>query len=280
MKILITGANGQLGRELQRQYGKRDDELILTDVKDLDITDVIAVNKFVNENKPDVIINCAAHTQVDKCEEQIELATKINTVGPKNLAAAAFNIGAEIVQVSTDYVFDGEGNKELTEFDATNPQSVYGATKLEGEKLVKALNPKHYIVRTAWLYGDGGNFIKTMLKLSKDRDELKVVNDQIGTPTSTVDLANVIIKLVDEKNYGLFHCTCKGVCSWYDFAVEIFKIKNINIKVNPCTSDEFPTAAKRPKYSVLRNYMLELTTGDITRDWKESLREYLAELEI
>lgn len=280
MKILITGANGQLGRELQRQYGKRDDELILTDVKDLDITDVIAVNKFVNENKPDVIINCAAHTQVDKCEEQIELATKINTVGPKNLAAAAFNIGAEIVQVSTDYVFDGEGNKELTEFDATNPQSVYGATKLDGEKLVKALNPKHYIVRTAWLYGDGGNFIKTMLKLSKDRDELKVVNDQIGTPTSTVDLANVIIKLVDEKNYGLFHCTCKGVCSWYDFAVEIFKIKNINIKVNPCTSDEFPTAAKRPKYSVLRNYMLELTTGDITRDWKESLREYLAELEI
>lgn len=280
MKILITGANGQLGRELQRQYGKRDDELILTDVKDLDITDVIAVNKFVNENKPDVIINCAAHTQVDKCEEQIELATKINTVGPKNLAAAAFNIGAEIVQVSTDYVFDGEGNKELTEFDATNPQSVYGATKLDGEKLVKALNPKHYIVRTAWLYGDGGNFIKTMLKLSKDRDELKVVNDQIGTPTSTVDLANVIIKLVDEKNYGLFHCTCKGVCSWYDFAVEIFKIKNINIKVNPCTSDEFPTAAKRPKYSVLRNCMLELTTGDITRDWKESLREYLAELEI
>jgi dTDP-4-dehydrorhamnose reductase len=280
MKILITGANGQLGRELQRQYGKRDDELILTDVKDLDITDVIAVNKFVNVNKPDVIINCAAHTQVDKCEEQIELATKINTVGPKNLAAAAFNIGAEIVQVSTDYVFDGEGNKELTEFDATNPQSVYGATKLDGERLVKALNPKHYIVRTAWLYGDGGNFIKTMLKLSKDRDELKVVNDQIGTPTSTVDLANVIIKLVDEKNYGLFHCTCKGVCSWYDFAVEIFKIKNINIKVNPCTSDEFPTAAKRPKYSVLRNYMLELTTGDITRDWKESLREYLAELEI
>jgi dTDP-4-dehydrorhamnose reductase len=279
MKILITGANGQLGRELQKQYGKRDDELILTDVKELDITDVIAVNKFVNENKPDVIINCAAHTQVDKCEEQIELATKINAIGPKNLAAAAFAIGAEIVQVSTDYVFDGVRNKELTEFDNTNPQSVYGSTKLEGEKLVKALNPKHYIVRTAWLYGDGGNFIKTMIKLSKDRDELKVVNDQVGTPTSTVDLARVIIKLVDEKNYGLFHCTCKGVCSWYDFAVEIFKIMNINIKVNPCTSEEFSAVAKRPKYSVLRNYMLELTTGDITRDWKESLKEYLAELE-
>lgn len=278
MKILITGANGQLGRELQRQYSKRDVELILTDVSELDITDVVAVNKCINEKRPDVIINCAAHTQVDKCEEQIELATKINTIGPKNLAAAAFNVGAEIVQVSTDYVFSGDGDTELTEFNETNPQSVYGSTKLEGEKLVRALNPKHYIVRTAWLYGDGNNFVKTMIKLSKDRDELKVVNDQVGTPTSTVDLARVIIKLIDEKNYGLFHCTCKGVCSWYDFAVEIFRIKNINIKVKPCTSEEFPTAAKRPKYSVLKNYMLELTTGDITRDWKEALKEYLAEL--
>ncbi len=279
MKILITGANGQLGREIQKQYKGKDVELLPTDVKDLDITDVLAVNKYVSENKPDVIINCAAHTQVDKCESQLELATKINTIGPKNLAAAAFSIGAEIVQISTDYVFDGEVDKELTEFDKPNPQSVYGSTKLEGEKLVRALNPKHYIVRTAWLYGDGGNFVKTMLKLSKDHDELKVVNDQIGTPTSTVDLARVVIKLVSEKNYGLFHCTCKGVCSWYDFALEIFAIRNINIKVVPCTSDEFVAVAKRPKYSVLRNYMLELTTGDITRDWKESLKEYLADLD-
>jgi len=279
MKILITGANGQLGREIQKQYGKTDVELLLTDVKDLDITDVLAVNKYVSENRPDVIINCAAHTQVDKCESQLDLATKINTIGPKNLASAAFSIGAEIVQISTDYVFDGEVDKNLTEFDKPNPKSVYGSTKLEGEKLVRALNPKHYIVRTAWLYGDGGNFVKTMLKLSKDHDELKVVNDQIGTPTSTVDLARVIIKLVREKNYGLFHCTCKGVCSWYDFALEIFAIRNINIKVTPCTSEEFPTAAKRPKYSVLRNYMLELTTGDITRDWKEALKEYLADLD-
>ncbi len=279
MKILITGANGQLGREIQKQYRGKNVELLPTDVKDLDITDVLAVNKYVSDNKPDVIINCAAHTQVDKCESQLDLATKINTIGPKNLASAAFSIGAEIVQISTDYVFDGEVDKKLTEFDTPSPQSVYGSTKLEGEKLVRALNPKHYIVRTAWLYGDGGNFIKTMLKLSKDHDELKVVNDQIGTPTSTVDLARVVIKLVDEKNYGLFHCTCKGVCSWYDFAVEIFKIKNIKIKVVPCTSEEFTSVAKRPKYSVLRNYMLELTTGDITRDWKEALKAYLAEID-
>lgn len=279
MKILITGANGQLGREIQKQYSDKEVELLPTDVKDLDITDVLAVNKYVSENKPDVIINCAAHTQVDKCESQLDLATKINTIGPKNLAAAAFSIGAEIVQISTDYVFDGEIDKKLTEFDNPNPKSVYGSTKLQGEKLVRALNPKHYIVRTAWLYGDGGNFVKTMLKLSKDHDELKVVNDQIGTPTSTVDLARVIVKLVDEKNYGLFHCTCKGVCSWYDFAVEIFAIRGIKIKVVPCTSDEFKTVAKRPKFSVLRNYMLELTTGDITRDWKEALKAYLAQLD-
>lgn len=280
MKILLTGANGQLGRELQKQYTGKDTELILTDVKELDITDVIAVHKFVAEQKPDVIINCAAHTQVDKCEEQVDLAYKINAIGPKNLASAAFEIGAEIVQISTDYVFDGEGNSYLTEFDAPNPQTVYGRTKLDGENFVKTLNPKHYIVRTAWLYGDGNNFVKTMINLSKTHNELKVVNDQIGTPTSTVDLARVIVKLIDEKNYGLFHCTCKGVCSWYDFAKEIFRLKNININVIPCTTDEFPRPAKRPKYSVLRNYTLELTTGDITREWQESIAEYIGQLDI
>lgn len=278
VKILITGANGQLGRELQKQYEGKDVELIPTDVKDLDITDVKAVNKFVTEHKPDVIINCAAHTQVDKCEEQLDLAYKINTIGPKNLASAAFTIGAEIVQVSTDYVFNGEGNTELTEFDTTDPQTVYGKTKLDGESFVKILNPKHYIVRTAWLYGDGNNFVKTMIKLSENHSELKVVDDQVGTPTSTVDLAKVIIKLLDDKNYGLFHCTCKGVCSWYDFAKEIFRLKNIDIKVIPCTTEEFPRPAKRPKYSVLRNYMLELTTGDITKQWQESLKDYIEDL--
>lgn len=279
MKILLTGANGQLGRELQKQYADKDVELILTDVKELDITDVNAVHKFVIGHKPNVIINCAAHTQVDKCEEQVDLAYKINAIGPKNLASAAYEIGAEIVQISTDYVFDGEGHSHLTEFDETNPQTVYGRTKLDGENFVKTLNPKYYIIRTAWLYGDGNNFVKTMINLSKTHDELKVVDDQIGTPTSTVDLARVILKLVEEKNYGLFHCTCKGVCSWYDFAKEIFRVKNINVKVIPCTTDEFPRPAKRPKYSVLRNYMLELTTGDITREWQEAIKEYIAQLD-
>lgn len=280
MKILITGANGQLGRELQKQYKGKDVEIIPTDVQELDITNVEMVYKFINEKRPDVIINCAAHTQVDKCEEQLDLAYKINTIGPKNLASAAFSIGAEIVQISTDYVFSGDGNTELTEFDTPDPQTVYGTTKLHGENFVKTLNPKHYILRTAWLYGDGNNFVKTMIKLSENHKELKVVNDQVGTPTSTVDLAKVVIKLIDEKNYGLFHCTCKGVCSWYDFAKEIFRLKNIDIDVIPCTTEEFPRPAKRPKYSVLRNYMLEITTGDITKEWQESLKEYIENLDI
>ena len=280
MKILITGANGQLGRELTKQYNEKDVELILTDVADLDITDLNKVYTFVNEKRPEVIINCAAHTAVDKCETDVENAYKINTIGPKNLAQAAYSIGAEIVQVSTDYVFDGEKESNLTEFDSVNPQTVYGKTKLEGENMVKALNPKHYIVRTAWLYGDGNNFVKTMINLSKTNKTLKVVNDQYGTPTSAVDLAAVIIDLVEHKNYGLFHCTCKGQCTWYDFAKEIFKLSNIEVEVIPCTTEEFPRPAKRPKYSVLRNYMLELTTGDITRTWQEAVREYLKELRV
>lgn len=275
MKVLITGANGQLGRELTKQYSEKNVELILTDVKELDITKVNEVNTFIQKHRPDVIINCAAHTAVDKCETEVESAYKINAIGPKNLSSAAYSIGAEIVQISTDYVFDGEGNTHITEFDKPNPQTVYGASKLQGEILTAEFNPKHYILRTAWLYGDGNNFVRTMLKLSETNSFVKVVNDQHGSPTSTVDLARVIIKLVEEKNYGIFHATCKGECTWYEFTKEIFRIKGITTEVIPCTTAEFPRPAKRPKYSVLRNYMLELTSGDITRTWQEALEEYL-----
>ena len=279
MKILITGANGQLGRELTKQYKEKGNvELILTDVDTLDITNVNDVYKMVNETRPDVIINCAAHTAVDKCEDDVDNAYKINAVGPKNLAAAMNAIGGEIVQVSTDYVFDGTSEMPYLEFDKPCPASVYGQTKYDGEEFVKSLNPKHYIVRTAWLYGDGNNFVKTMIRLGENNPEVKVVNDQFGSPTSTTDLARVIISLVENKNYGIFHATCKGQCSWYDFAKEIFELKGMDVNLLPCTTEEFKSRAQRPKYSVLRNYMLELTTGDITRDWKESLKEYLENL--
>lgn len=280
MKILITGANGQLGRELVRQYKEKDVEIIRTGSKDLDITEQDHVYRFIQDVKPNVIVNCAAHTAVDKCETDIDNAYKINAIGAKNLAQAAYQIGAEIVHISTDYVFDGEGSHELTEFDATNPQSVYGQSKLQGENLVKEFNPRHYIVRTAWLYGEGNKFVRTMLNLSKENSVLKVVNDQHGTPTSTVDAARVIIKLVEEKNYGLFHCTCKGQSTRYEFAKEIFRLCNIDIDVIPITSEEYPRPAMVPKYAVLRNYMLELTTGDITRDWKEALERYIQQLHL
>ncbi|WP_373899161.1 dTDP-4-dehydrorhamnose reductase [Haloimpatiens sp. FM7315] len=294
MKILITGANGQLGRELTKECLEfKNIELILTDIGDfdiqkyncmdknkiqkvtLDITNETNVAEVINEYKPDVVINCAAHTAVDKCENDEENAYKINALGLKYLAIATNAIGADIVQVSTDYVFDGDGNTPLIETDNVNPQTAYGRTKLQGEGFTAENNPKHYIVRTAWLYGDGNNFVKTMLKLSETNKVLKVVNDQKGTPTSTVDLAKVILKLVKNKAYGLYHCTCKGECTWYDFAKEIFKIKGIDTEVIPCTTDEFPRPAKRPKYSVLRNLALENSVGDITREWEESLKEYI-----
>lgn len=298
MKVLITGANGQLGRELTKQYLEHKNiELILTDIGDfdttkynfkenntiqkisLDITNEIDINEVLNECKPDVVINCAAHTAVDKCETDEENAYRINAIGPKYLAKATSEIGSEIVQVSTDYVFDGEGSTPLIETNEVNPQTVYGSTKLQSEKLVKENNPKHYVVRTAWLYGDGNNFVKTMIKLSETNKVLKVVNDQKGTPTSTVDLARVIIKLIENKAYGLYHCTCKGECTWYDLTKETFRLKGIDTKVIHCTTDEFPRLAKRPKHSVLRNYALENSIGDITREWEEALKEYLKAIE-
>lgn len=297
MRILVTGANGQLGRELTKQYvNKKNIELILTYMTDLDVStyekkclennnriykvkmdiaDDKSVNEVLNQYKPEVVINCAAYTAVDKCESDEETAYKINALGSKYLAIASNNIGSEIVQVSTDYVFDGEGSTSLIETDKVNPQTVYGSTKLQGEILVRENNPKHYIVRTAWLYGDGNNFVKTMVKLSETNKSLKVVDDQRGTPTSTVDLAKVIIKLIENKEYGVYHCTCKGECTWYDFAKEIFRIKGIDIEVIPCTTAEFPRPAKRPKYSVLRNYGLENSIGDITRNWQDALEKYL-----
>lgn len=275
MKILITGANGQLGREMTKICSSYDYDMLLTGSKDLDITDIDAAYRVVKDFKPQVIVNCAAHTAVDKCEKDVDNAYRINAIGPKNLSQAAYAVGAELVHISTDYVFDGEEDRPLTEFDATNPQTVYGSSKLMGEKLAAQFNPKHYILRTAWLYGDGKNFVKTMINLSQQDSELKVVTDQYGCPTSTASVARLIMKLIKEKNYGLFHAACKGRCSWNDFAREIFRLKGINKEVKPCTSEEFKRPAKRPKYSVLRNYMLELTTGDTMPAWEEDIREYL-----
>ena len=276
-KILVTGCNGQLGKAIQKEYESEAAELILTDVADLDITDNAQVLQFVREHKPQVIMNCAAHTAVDLCEEQWDLAYRINAIGPRNLAIAATQTGAKPMHISTDYVFSGDGDHPYTEFDPVGPNSAYGKTKLEGERFVQQFAKNYFIIRTAWLYGDGKNFVKTMLKLSETRDNVSVVKDQFGSPTSAAELAKMMHHLEPTENYGLFHGTCEGSCSWADFADEIFRLAGLPTKVKHITTEEYGSATRRPAYSVLDNYMLRLTTDFRMADWQDAIREYMEE---
>lgn len=280
-KILVTGANGQLGREISNLYESKGMEVIRTDVEELDITDIKATVKLIEEVKPEIIINCAAYTNVDACEKNVELAYKINAIGPRNLSIAAAKVDAKLCHISTDYVFEGNGTRPYIEFDAPNPISMYGKSKLEGEEFVKQFAKKYFIIRTAWLYGDGKNFVKTMLNLSKTHDVINVVNDQVGSPTSTKVLAGIIDELIFTENYGTFHGTCEGSCSWADFTKEIFRLTNTATKVNAVTTEEYremnPASAPRPAYSILENYMLKLTTDHMAADWHDAIAEYINE---
>lgn len=287
-KILVTGCNGQLGRAINKEYAGESVEIINTDVAAgdnivaCDITSIDDVMKLARETRPDVIINCAAHTNVDKCEEQWELAYKINAIGPRNLSIAANETGAKLIHVSTDYVFAGDGTRPYVEYDTPAPISAYGRSKYEGEKIVQQFSDRYFIVRTAWLYGDGKNFVKTMLRLSETHDELSVVDDQVGSPTSTLELAKMIHFLEPTENYGLFHATCEGDTNWADFTEEIFKKAGIKTKVNHVTSEEYarmnPASAKRPAYSILEDFMLKLTTDYRMADWHDALDVYMKEL--
>ena len=292
MKILITGSKGQLGNELQSiikngysEIGQvseniKNSELFPLDIAELDITKLEDVKRVLKEIKPDVVINCAAATNVDGCESNQDLAFKINALGPRNLAMVCEEIGAKLVQVSTDYVFSGKGDKPLTEYDVPAPYSVYGKTKLKGEEYVREFSSKYFIVRTAWLYGYvGKNFVYTMMRLGAEKEELTVVNDQRGNPTHANDLAHHILKLIETEEYGIYHCTGKGECSWYDFATEIMKLSGRKCKVIPVTSEQYKTAAKRPEYSSLDNMMLRCTIGDEMRDWKEALKSFMSNVE-
>ncbi len=289
-KVLVTGCNGQLGRAIQKEYADQV-EFILTDVAEgenitsLDITDIDAVMTLVLDKKPDVIINCAALTNVDGCEKMWDLAYKINAIGPRNLAIAATTVGAKLVHVSTDYVFAGTERAPRTEFDVPNPISAYGKTKLEGEQFVRQFAEKFFILRTAWLYGDGKNFVKTMVRASKTHDEVSVVCDQFGSPTSAVELAKMIHFLEGTDNYGIFHATCEGETNWADFTEAFYQKLGIKTKVNHITSEEYakmnPDAAKRPAYSNLDNYMLRLTTDQFTMaNWEDALDVYLKDFDM
>lgn len=282
-KIIVTGCNGQLGIAINKQYeGNTEIELINTDVAQLDITNIDEVIKLVKEVKPYAIINCAAYTNVNSCETDADNAYRINAIGPRNLSVAATESGAKLVQVSTDYVFSGKADKPYTEFDLTGPQGVYGASKLAGENFVKEFAKDYFIIRTAWLYGEGKNFVKTMLQLSEKTDKVTVVGDQFGTPTSAEELAKAICYLVPSENYGLFHGTCEGYCHWADFAKEIFRLAGKKTVVEEITTEEYQTAnpasAPRPAYSILENYMLRLTSDFQFADWHDAIGRYIKSL--
>ena len=274
MRILITGASGMLGHDLQRTL--KNHELILYNSKNLDITNKNLVSEKINEMKPDILINSAAYINVDDCETNYEEAYKVNALGPKNLANVCKDLKIPLVHISTDYVFDGKKTEPLKENDNLGPQTAYGKTKLEGEQFIQKILDEYFIIRTAWLYGcDGNNFVKTMLNLSKSHNEINVVNDQIGSPTFTYDLAKGISEIIKTDKYGVYHLTNSGSCSWYEFSKEIFKLANINVKVTPVTTEEFPRPAPRPKYSVLSNDKWIKQGFKPLRNYKEALKEYL-----
>jgi len=271
-KILILGAGGMLGHELMAVFS-HDNPIGLTSA-DLDITDLKQAQKKLQELKPDIVVNAAAYTAVDDCEQNRDLAMKVNGEGPGNVAKICTSLDAILVHFSTDYVFNGQKADGYAEdYDKMDPLSVYGESKALGEKLIQKNCQKYYILRTAWLYGKNGiNFVDTMIKLGQEKKELKVVNDQHGSPTYAKDLAIRTKEILFnfKPTFGIYHTTNAGDCTWYEFANEIFKIKNIQTKVMPCTSDEFPRPARRPDYSILLNTKLPAM-----RPWQDAVREYL-----
>ncbi|NLL50320.1 MAG: dTDP-4-dehydrorhamnose reductase [Eubacteriaceae bacterium] len=275
VKVLLTGTSGQLGKEIKERLKELNIAVIATFRNDFDITSRESVRTFFLKEKPDIIVHCAAYTAVDQAETERELCYSINAEGTKNIAEVAKEIDATLVYVSTDYVFDGESPEPYLPNEKTKPVNYYGLTKEQGEKIVANLLDKYFIVRTSWLYGDGKNFVKTMLKLSQEQQTIRVVNDQVGTPTYTKDLANLIVEMIQTTKYGIYHGVNEGYCSWYDFAVEIFKEANIAIKVEPILSAEYITKAKRPNNSRLSTENLTKNGFQKMPTWQNALKRYL-----
>ena len=285
-QILITGADGQLGSEIQALESKYPQyQFTFTDVSDLDITNHKAVHSFMEAHRIDIIINCAAYTAVDRAETELEINEALNHLAVKNLATIAKEQGIKLIQVSTDYVFDGTKGSAYIENDEPNPQSVYGQTKLAGEQAMIKINPKNsIIIRTSWVYSSyGNNFVKTMLRLAKEHETLNVVADQFGSPTYAHDLAKAILEILSKiKNdkVAMYHYANQGICSWYEFAKAIFKIKEIQMKVKPISTDKYPTAAKRPPYSVLDTGKMKNDFSISIPIWEQSLRACLKKIEL
>lgn len=285
-RVLITGANGQLGRAVNQILKDREDISLINTCRHessaycpikLDITNPMSVMNLIQDIRPQVIINCAAHTQVDLCESDQEGAYAINALGPKYLAEAAQAVEARMIHISTDYVFNGEKGEPYTEEDAADPRNVYGTTKLAGEEFVRNICENHQIIRAAWLYGEGKSFVKTMLRLGEEKKDIRVIKDQTGSPTSAIELARALVFLLDREERGIFHAACEGTTNWYEFACEIFRLAKEEVNIIPITTDEYRTAAKRPPYSALGSERLQ-EMGYHLKCWKDALKEYMDSL--
>ena len=277
MRILVTGVKGQLGYDVVNELEKRGHEAIGVDIEEMDITDAKAVKDGITAANVEAVIHCAAYTAVDAAEDNEDICRKVNVVGTENIAQVCQELDIKMTYISTDYVFDGEGERPWEPDDKQNPQSVYGQTKYEGELAVMNNLDKYFIVRIAWVFGiNGKNFVKTMLTLSETRDSLTVVNDQIGSPTYTFDLAVLLVDMVETDKYGIYHATNEGLCSWYDFAVEIFKQAEVPIAVLPVSSAEFKAKAKRPSNSRMSKDKLEANGFSRLPSWQDALARYLA----
>ena len=276
MRFLVTGVKGQLGHDVMNELAKRGHEGVGVDIEEMDITDAASCDRVIKEAKVDGVIHCAAYTAVDAAEENLEICRKVNALGTENIAKVCKELGIKMMYISTDYVFDGEGTRPWEPDDERHPLNVYGQTKYEGEKAVTDNVDKFFIVRIAWVFGvNGKNFIKTMLNLGKTHKELNVVNDQIGSPTYTYDLSVLLVDMMETEKYGFYHATNEGLCSWYDFAVEIFRQAGMDVTVHPVSSEEFPAKAKRPHNSRMSKDKLEERGFNRLPKWQDALAHYL-----
>ena len=279
MKVFVTGVRGQLGYDVVNELEKRGLEAIGVDIQEMDITDADSVNNVIGEAAPDAVIHCAAYTAVDAAEDNEELCRKVNAEGTQNIANMCKRLDIPMIYISTDYVFDGQGERPWLPEDERAPLNIYGQTKYEGELAVQNTLDKYFIVRIAWVFGiNGKNFIKTMLNLGKTRDHLTVVNDQFGSPTYTYDLARLLVDMIQTDKYGIYHATNEGICTWYEFACEIFRQAGITVDVAPVTADQYPAKAKRPSNSRMSKDKLEENGFERLPSWQDALGRYLKEI--
>lgn len=277
MKVLVTGINGQLGHDVMRELEKRGHEAVGVDIEEMDITDAACVRRVMTRTVPEAVIHCSAYTAVDRAEEEVELCRRVNAEGTKNVAEVCAELDCKLLYLSTDYIFSGEGERPWEPGDEPDPLNVYGLTKYEGEQEIKSRINKFFIVRISWVFGvNGNNFIKTMLRLGRENGAVRVVDDQIGSPTYTYDLAVLLVDMIETEKYGEYHATNEGVCSWYEFAKEIFAVAGMSeVEVTPVSSGEFPVKAKRPKNSRMSKEELVKNGFNKLPSWQDAVKRYV-----